>query len=65
MSSYVQNNSNGEPKPQQTLETSAKFISAYLKFDMKKDLQEVISPLVQELRRTNTILDKIAGGRSG
>jgi len=51
-----------EQKPDPTLERSAKYISNYLKFNLKEDLAEVLTPLCQEIK---TISNAIIGGKNG
>ncbi len=51
-----------EQKKEQTLEKSAKYISSYLKFELKKDLDEALKPLCQILHKAISVF---LGGNNG
>lgn len=51
-----------EQKPDPTLERSAKYISNYLKFQLKEDIAEVLKPLCESI---NTIANAIYRGKDG
>jgi hypothetical protein len=51
-----------EQKKEQTLEKSARYISSYLKFELKKDLDAAIKPLCQILHKAISVF---LGGNNG
>lgn len=53
---------NQEDKTEQTLEKSARYIASYLKFELKKDLAEVLQPLCQTIYNLG---NAILGGKDG
>lgn len=44
------NNEQQNNTPEQPLEKSTKYIAGYLKFDLKKDMEEVMGPVCNALR---------------
>jgi len=51
-----------EQKKEQTLEKSARYISSYLKFELKKDLDAALKPLCQILQKAISVF---LGGSNG
>lgn len=53
---------NQDEKPEQTLEKSARYISSYLKFQLKKDLEDTLQPLCKVIQ---SAINAILGGKNG
>jgi hypothetical protein len=51
-----------DQKPEQTLEKSVRYIASYLKFELKKDLLEIVEPFKAAIQ---AIANTIYRGKNG